>query len=271
MGTWDKIHSWNLVLPPSRPSGYHLSLIRKEISHFDLTKPVAVLGSTPEFRDLLHEVGFTTIYILDNNPGFYRSMSSLRVYSNKEVFEQGDWLDLLPKFENFFSLILSDLTMGNISYDNRSLFYELIHRAINKGGYFVDKVLTHPGDNLELMDLINKYSLLPVNLLNINYFSCEFIFCSKLLDINQMVDSSLFYNILRENFEAQPFNQRLLLFLRHAHDITPLNCIWYYGKKWIELKDNYCPNLDLVKCFEDEIGSPYFNRLKLFIFKKERY
>ena len=49
---------WEYVLPPSRPTVYELQRIESTVSLFDKKKPVAVLGSTIEFRTLLNRLGF---------------------------------------------------------------------------------------------------------------------------------------------------------------------------------------------------------------------
>src|SRR5665213_857374 len=211
--TWDMMQDWNLVLPPSRPSAAQLSQIVETIRGVDRDNAVAVLGSTPEFRDLLYECGFTNIHVLDRNETFHNAVSAMRVYKNSETFIKGDWLETLPGFRNTFALILSDLTSGNISYDNRAAFYNLIAQSLRVEGLFNDRVLTHPGLNLSIDELLTKYERLPLNLLYANYFSCEMLFCSDLLEINKMVDSSVFYTALMERVK----NPRVLAFINYAH------------------------------------------------------
>ena len=179
---------------------------------------------------------------------------------------RGDWLDSLPGYKNFFALILSDLTSGNLSYENRATFYSLISDALAPNGIFYDKVLTHNEHNIRFQDLVNKYSQLPLNLLFVNYFSSEMLFCSELLDINQTVDTSLFYSIIYDRVA----NRRIRAFTDQAKlKITPENCIWYYGRKWDDLKKDYCPKLELLSEYtEDDDASPYYGRLRFFTMQK---
>jgi hypothetical protein len=260
MDTWDLMHEWYLVLPPSRPSAVQIARIRRQILGVNKQLPVAVLGSTPEFRDLLHESGFQQIYVLDRNAKFYAAMGEARVYGNAEHFVQGDWLETLPACKNRFALILSDLTSGNIPYDDRSKFYGVIANALTDEGLFFDKVLTHPGDTLSVDGLIEKYSNLPLNLLHINSFSSEMLFCSELIDLNQTVDSTLFYDILNKRIQ----NERVRAFAEHAKKITPPGCVWWYGRRWAQLTKDYCPDLILTSVDEDELSSPYYGNLKFF-------
>lgn len=258
---WLLMQHWDLVLPPSRPSAIQLARIRSQIRDVDRAKPVAVLGSTPEFRDLLFECGFQQIYVLEKCLTFLAAMSALRVYKNNERVIEGDWLATLPTLQRTFALILSDLTSGNISYDIRKQFYRLIAGALIEGGLFCDKVLTHPGPHIPISVLVRKYTELPLNLLHVNHFSCEALFCSELLDLQHLVDSSLFYAVLNERIR----HERVRTFTKHAEQITPPGCIWWYGRSWDDIVDCYCNDLDTLALDEDEPSSPYNGRLKFFL------
>ena len=258
---WDKMDHWDLVLPPSRPSAIELQKISSLIQRTPSDKPIAVLGSTPEFLDLLYELGRSNVYVLEKNMDFLQVVSRLRVYENREHVIEGDWLATLPNYAGQFSLILSDLTMGNIPYDDRKQFYELITTALAPGGLFYDKVLTHHGPNHRVGDLVKKYSQLPLNLLHVNYFSCEMLFCSELIETTEVVDSSRLYGELSHTIT----NKRVAAFVQGSKCITPEGCRWYYGRPWNLLESDYCPALSRMVVDDDEPGSPYYGRLKLFV------
>lgn len=266
MDTWDLMQNWHLVLPPSRPSPEQLERIQSVACDIDRSTPVAVLGSTPEFRDLLYELKFSEIHILERNTCFYDAMGAWRVYDNDEHMVRGDWRDTLGGLRNTYGLILSDLTSGNIPYSDRGRFYTLISAALRPGGVFCDKVLTHPGPMLSIELLIEKYSSLPLNLIHINNFSCEALFCSELLELERLVDSSRFYAILEERISTE----RVASFVKHARLITPHGCTWYYGVAWSDLVSEYCPSLTRKSVHEDFPCSPYFERAKLFFLEKEK-
>lgn len=263
--SWNSMRTWDLVLPPSRPSAIELDRIRSIAATLDRSCPVAVLGSTPEFRDLLHECGFQQIFVLDKNREFFSSMSAARVFDNEETFVEGDWLNTLSSFKNAFGLILSDLTSGNLEYDSRPAFYRLLEDALAPRGMFCDKVLTHPMSHIPLTIIADHYSALPVNLYYVNRFSCEALFCSDLLDIEDKVDSSLFYSLLDERFKTP----RLRAFVKSAVHITPPGFVWWYGRKWAEISASYCSQLRTISRYEDDPASPYFGRLKVFLHCKE--
>jgi len=264
MDPWDLMQQWALVIPPSRPSAVQLARIKLHIREIDRSQPVAILGSTPEFRDLLFESGFREIHVLERNSTFFYAVSALRVYQNQEEVISGDWLDTLPSLSEKFAIILSDLTSGNIPYESRTRFYQLIANALSPGGLFLDKILTHTGSHIPLNQIEAKYSELPLNLVHINHFSCEALFCSELLDIGSVVDSTLFYTILDDRLK----DPRTRVFAKLAQRITPPGFKWWYGRRWNELSRGYCENLTRLSVEEDEPLSPYCGRLKHFAFIK---
>jgi len=169
---WSSESDWDLVLPPSRPNEYQLDIIRKIVSErkSDDLK-VAILGCTPEFRDLLCELGVEHIYLFDKSVDFYQKMSTYRIFDNAEIFVQGNWLDTLPNFFRFFDFVLSDLTAGNVDYSNRKKFHELIENVLSPRGVFIDKNLTNEKGLITIADIAHKYEQLPVNLSTVNDFS----------------------------------------------------------------------------------------------------
>ena len=88
--------------PPSRPAYWQIEIMRRFLRTRNRREPVAVLGSTPEFRDLLAEMGFGNVYIFENNLRFYKRMKQFRCYENQEHLVRGDWLQTLPDYANTF-------------------------------------------------------------------------------------------------------------------------------------------------------------------------
>ena len=188
----------------------------------------------------------------------------MRIYKNPRTLFLATGCSHLQNSRGRFSIILSDLTSGNIEYSIRPQFYDLVTQSLRRGGLFFDKILTHPCPNLSIDLLVAKYSRLPLNLLYANHFSCEMLFCSELLEIANMVDSSMFYELLK----TRAPNPRILAFIDAAQMVTPSGCRWWYGQRWETLKRDYCPSLELISTDEEEIESPYFGRGKHFILRR---
>lgn len=253
--------NWQYVLPPSRPSYHELQRIQSALITADRDEPIAVLGSTIEFRNLLHSMGFKKIYIFEKNKLFYQWSNSWVAYSNdREYVVWGDWLETIKKYTDYFTAILSDLTMGNIAYTDRFDFYQAIYSAIKPKGFFIDKVLTHDIPHASLDSLMIRYERMPINLESVNRFSCEVLFCSTLLE-QETIDTTKFYSVLKERYTTPVLSK----YIEMAHLITPENCVWYYGRKWSDLILDYKKPYREVSIYDDVPNSPYYGRSKHFI------
>ena len=267
MSNWDNMLQWELVLPPSRPTEEELHRIIEVVSKYRRDCPVALLGSTPEFRNVLYDLGFNNVYIFDRSNNFYTQMSELipKAVCKNEKILHGDWLETLPQHHNEFQFILSDLTMGNIIYENRKNFYDAIYNALISSGVFIDKVLAFDFPIPSLNELFEKYEKKPINLRTVNDFSSEVLFCSELVTINQVVDSTKFYEIIKKGY----YSDKIKLIAQKSKMITPEGFIWYYGKPWHELSTEYFSLYDFSMVYpEIEVKSPYFHRTKqIFSYK----
>lgn len=263
-GTWDLVRDWELVLPPLRPSAAQIARIRQRLEGLDRACPVAVLGSAPEFRDLFHEMGFARVHVFDRNRRFSEAMSRLRVHAGSEVLEEGDWLHTMRRFQGCFGAVLSDLTSGNIPYELRADFYGLITDALREGGLFCDKLLRHDRPLLPLEGLLEKYDHHPLNLLYVNAFVCETFFCSDLLALRGIIDTSLFYDVLHDRARTP----RLRAFVAINKRGMPPGTIWYYGRPWSELAPDYCPALVSVEDVDEEPWSPFYGQARHLVLLK---
>jgi hypothetical protein len=263
-GTWDLVRDWELVLPPLRPSAEQVARIRQRLEGLDRGCPVAVLGSAPEFRDLLHEMGFPRVHVFDRNRRFHDAMSRMRVHAGAEKLEEGDWFHTLGRFKGRFGAVLSDLTSGNVPYERRAEFYGLITDALRAGGLFCDKLLRHDRPLLPLEGLLDKYSRQPLSLLYVNAFVCETFFCSDLLALRGIIDTSLFYEVLRQRARTP----RLRAFVAINKRGMPPGTIWYYGRPWSELEPSYCPSLVPVEDVDEETWSPFHGQARHLVLRK---
>lgn len=261
---WDVLTTWQCVLPPSRPDNWQLSIIKEHLTAYK-NPVVAVLGATIEFRDLLAECNISKVYVFEKNHHYFTEISQYRKHKNDEMLVWGDWLTTIKNYEGKFDVILSDLTSGNISYEQRDNFYKYISSALTPKGVFIDRILTKPNQFISEEFLIEKYKRLPATNRNANDFNCEFLFCSTLLDNDEnVVNSSHFYDHLLSLQNSQ-INQ----FVNLCYLITPRNCIWWYSKPWYEEKIIYERYLSIVESYDEPITSAYFGRAKLFLSKKK--
>ena len=256
---WNNITTWELVLPPSRPSNTHLGWFRSRLQCRSRAEPIAILGSTPELRDLAFEEGFKHIFVFERNASMYRNMSQLRVHQTREQWVKGDWLTQLPQYPNTFGAILSDLTSGNIEYDARPDFYQAIATSLVPTGNFLDKILSHDQPLFGLEETLAYYESAPINLDTVNRFNCEVFFYSGLIEKFGCVDTTAFYEDLRQRTEVP----RILRILKELPKITPPGMKWYYGQPWARVS-GYCRrSMTLVSEVAEHESSPYARGLRL--------
>ncbi len=263
MSDWKNMDQWYTVLPPSRPTINELNRIESYIKAVNREEPVAVLGSTPEFRELLFRLGFRKRYIIDKSKDFYLRMGKLipELIKSEEIFINDEWTKTLGTFSGFFKVVLSDLTMGNIPYNERDDFYKNLANSISSKGVFIDKVLAFDFPIPTLEELFDKYEKMPINLRTINDFSSEVLFCSELVKKNDIVDSTVFYKYIREG----DFSEKIKFLAEAAHMITPEGFVWSYGKAWQELEPEYVKHYSHFEFYCDEdTNSPYYHRTKQY-------
>ena len=268
MDPWDQMGSWEVVLPPSRPSQQHLDWFRKHVTKLRVDDPIAILGSTPELCDMLALLGFRDVYLLERNVAFLERMGRLRVKttSGTETVLQGDWMQTLPSCVGKFAAVLSDLTSGNVPYPQQGEFYSLVAESLQSGGMFCDKLLSYPIPHEPLDDLLDKYENAPLNLDTVNRFNCEVFFCSELLTKFGRVDTDAFYEYLRQ-MDPGPMVKAIL---DQLPCITPPGMTWDYGKPWRLVQEVFDPRL---RCSDDQMearDSPYANRLRCLRWDKPR-
>lgn len=260
---WDVQTNWNLLLPPSRPSIDHLAYFEAQLTKADRNMPVAVMGSTPEFCDLLTRLCFKHIEVIDKSRSFYEQSQKLRTLECQDTFICCDWQEHFATTEGRYCAILSDLTLGNIAYDQREQFYSSLSRALTQDGIFVSKVLTNE-DGLETLNsLASDFLNLPLNLQTVNDFSCRFYFTSELI-AHGIVDTTAIYEQLNDpdlpGF-IRSFNQ-------HAIMLTPIGHVWHYGRSWQIEEVAADAFLEPVTSVLDRNRHCYQGRLRLITYRR---
>jgi len=268
---WSQTEKWHYFLPPSRPSQRHLEFYRTHIVKLPAPRRVAILGSTPELRDLCVEVDRTRVDVIEINKIFHDQLDELRIYpKSAETTHIGNWLDVLPELRDQFDVILSDLTLGNIGYSDRSRYFCGIHHALRPGGLFIDKVLTFgrmPLKNLE--DLASKYSSAPFNIATISDFANDFYFTSEAI-LGEVIDVADIRAMLKSHFSGiSPHSSpRLLKLVEATSDLLPDVGTWSYGRKW-DLKDHESAlQLELVAHSWETPPSVFADRLFIAAFRR---
>jgi hypothetical protein len=268
LSQWKTQRHWDLMLPPGRPSGAHLSYFASQLGrlHRSLDRPldVCILGSTPELRDLCYELSCRSVLVLDNSPEFHAAVAKLCIYTNsRESVIFDDWTECLSQHEDRFDAILSDLTLGNIPYDFREQFFGGLRRALRGGGVFIDKVLT--ADPLQSLDQLDeRYRHAPLNLVTINDFTNDYFFLSELIR-GGVVDVSQVISTLSDRFAKE---RRLMRILHESSRLVTPNGFWYYGRPWLKVLPTYATGLQLTDCSPEPPPSVFCDQVHLHCFTK---
>jgi len=252
---WQAMGDWRLVLPPSRPSSDHLEYVKRVASALARNSPVAVLGSTVEYRDLLSDLGFSRVYIFEKNSDFYRFVSRLSTRDLSEEFVEGDWLTTLDNYRGCFELVLSHLTLGNIAYSNREEFYLAVSSSLSDSGVFVDYVLSNEPGYIKLSEINRKFLGRPVNIHAANEFSCQALFCSELVEKMRAVDTRKIYDELYRSLDP-----KLEPLIDLAQYVTPIGGYWYYGRAWEVEAAERSSFFEATSSDTETSPSPYANR-----------
>lgn len=265
--TWSTHFTWELVLPPSRPSRHDLAVVTRHLNPLERDVPVCVMGSTPEFRDTAARLGFSDVTVVDSSREFHAYSESLRCFNTEdnETYINADWREYFPGISKQFGAILSDLTMGNIPYADRDHLYRAIERSLSPGGLYIDKVLTRQGPLYTSSELRKIFDASPLNLASVNDFNCRALFCHAFQ--GEAIASSSRYDELATDFADHPV---ILKHIELCEKITPRGMTWYYGRNWSEVSRQYLTSALLVDQVPQPVDTPYYGHAQTFVFQSRK-
>lgn len=158
---WKKYYT-----PPGQPSKQavntyrHFALIA--ISNLKRKPRGLILGSTPELRDLLAQLGFE-VTLADINMEMILAMGELAKRKDPgEILINSNWLDI-PIEDNYFDVIFGDIVLSNIPRPKQDNFLKELARLLKPGGHWISKMEFVPNDWVfEDCDAVAaKYSAIP--------------------------------------------------------------------------------------------------------------
>lgn len=168
--------------PPGPPSKDDLAIYRRYFRQiFSKKKGIKalILGSTPQLRDLLHELkAEVTIIDISFEMILTMTQSLEKAKPGEEVWVNANWLSN-PLADNYFEIILGDIVLENIPTPLQPKFFQELRRLLKPGGYWLAKFEVVP-DNWQVWPLpktLAYYAHLPYRE---NRF--EELFCHLLAD-----------------------------------------------------------------------------------------
>jgi hypothetical protein len=265
---WGAHKTWFLVRAPSRPASWQLAAIREWLSAYANNGEVAILGSTPEFQDLLAEFEHVVPFVIDRSSEFATHAKHQRRKRdracNQSQFVHGDWTPMLRAHPARFSAILSDLTSGNIPYARRRAFYAAIRSALKPGGVLIDRVLTLERERESSAQIYADFEDRPLTVESVNELNCRLLFLSDLAPSSEERD----IGVLMERAHREWTSPRGKAYLDALGLITPPAGRWWYGRPWKELEPLHAPGLKLLRTLDEPAGSAYHGSAKLYLKRK---
>jgi hypothetical protein len=251
--TWDGFGSWDRVLPPNRPGTENVARIAQLIRPLPKASRIAVLGTTVEYLDLLYLLEFRNVICIEKHLSFRDSANRLRWSPVHETLIEGDWLDVLPKYPSTFDLVLSDLTLGNLSYEMQPEFTHRIAESLTLNGRIIDRILTYRKPSTPYTALYNHFIAGPTNLTSANNFNARWLFCGERVRDCLRVDSSATYDWTAQQY-PHPAIGRLL---SQCACLSPRGSVWHYGRDWGEVRKEYFRSLRQLAEFPEPRSSVY--------------
>lgn len=133
---------WYEFGPPMRPSKSDVELYRKLIlQRKNKTEKAVILGSTPELRDLLAEVGILTTAVTDFSIGMLEGMTRFLKIAKpeNEIWLKANWISA-PLSHKYFDLVISDLPFDQLAKENIKLLLEKIRNILTPEGSLIVRV-----------------------------------------------------------------------------------------------------------------------------------
>ena len=261
---WSTYSTWDLVLPPNRPSEYLLQCLKLALTASEKIETVCILGSTPEYRLACHELNIPNVTIIDKSEEFSNYCDSLSVSNSRENKIFGDWIEILPQFTDNFDAVLSHLTHGNIHFNHRVSFFNAIRKSLRPDGLLIDYIFQPQNSGYTIDNIINLFKERLPNIRTYNDFNCMAIFQSDLIKQLGLVDTNAIYKYLNNMIS----NDHIKLIIEGTKKITPPNNTWFYAFDKPPHIYNYFDGYTKIATLPEDVCSPFHNAGVLSILRK---
>lgn len=150
---------WGLFLPPTRPSISELAVIEKYLLSLAKKKKrfkVAILGSTPEYRDLCQEYGIEYRCIEYAKSNFVTLRNFMRHKDTDDRVMISDWRHMA--FKERFDCFLGDLATTVTPVRDHDAMFSQIEKHAVKGALILLKTILRPSTaHLSHKDIFRLY------------------------------------------------------------------------------------------------------------------
>ncbi|TKJ17813.1 hypothetical protein CEE44_04780 [Candidatus Woesearchaeota archaeon B3_Woes] len=146
---------WKNYRPPIRPSKDDLRVfnefLEKKIKQYGKEVKVLILGSTPEFRDLVNSKKLT-VYVCDYNKKNNEALKLLKKVKGKDVLILQDWIKL--KLNEKFDLVFAEASLNMVKGSDVPIILRNVKNILKDDGLFLAKTWVRVSKSLVPMDKI---------------------------------------------------------------------------------------------------------------------
>lgn len=147
---WNKqfAKDWKKYPAPVRPElemDIYENILREVLEKKNNPK-VLILGSTPEFRDLLLKHKITPV-CCDINPEVFNALKYLMQEKGEEKFIESDWIKFSDK--DRFDLIIGHCVVNMVPPESHCLFLKNVAEHLKKGGIFATSIVIRPSEKID--------------------------------------------------------------------------------------------------------------------------
>ena len=150
---------WGLFLPPARPSLSELTAIEQYVVDLKKNNPelqVAILGSTPEFRDICQAYNIAYKCIDYNKQNFIDLRKYMLHKDTDDKVIVGDWREM--DFSDKFHLFIGDLATTVTPVEDHEKIYEsIIKHGYDKAEFILKVPVRENNDRLTHQEIFENY------------------------------------------------------------------------------------------------------------------
>lgn len=157
----DKAKFWHKLPAPCRPWPSEVAWFEKYVleKRSEGKKDVLVLGSTVEFRSMLHK-NKMNVHVVDFSKDFYNILTKTQFgrlkYRGKEVVYEENWLTM--NLGKKFDLMMGDWVPGVLHTKDYGAFYNKIIAHLKDDGLFIGRECVRPNnEKINLNSVLNKH------------------------------------------------------------------------------------------------------------------
>ncbi len=153
---WNLHGVWRGVQMPARPSGSDIDFLETQVKQLDPKSSRAlIMGSTPEYRDLLMKYQIDTT-CADYHPASFHDFRKHMKHEDRSRLADTDWRKM--EFDNEFDIILGDLAFTMLNARDWDNVARRMNRALRSRGRSFQRIwLRMPGRYPDFDQLIKEH------------------------------------------------------------------------------------------------------------------